>query len=498
MSRPKHRAVPSWTAHAGSIAALVLALAGLLAGGRALAFADDVVPPGTLLLDVDTVEDSNDANPGDGICADRSDRCSLRAAVQEFNAFGPDEGIIRLPGGTYTLTLAGAGDLLSATGDLNVTGGVLRISGSEDPAAPTVVEGLGSWDDRLITVANASALTIENMVMRGGFSWGNGGAIWADATASLTLRYCRITGNTASGNGGGVAAYGIDFTVESCRIDANVAGRAGGGIYTEATNALVRATTIDGNTADLPGGGLWAYSELGSAAVVNSTVSGNDGTSGGGIFSAGNVALYNVTVSSNSASRRSVDDTPLGGGVYALGLTELRSSLIAGNAAGDSTEAYAEDCYGDINDIKSRRYNLIGDVVGCWIDNDTGDLFGNSALDQVIDARLGTLRDNGGAIPTHALLEGSPAIDAGDPNGCLDETSTVLVTDQRGFDRPIDGDEDGASICDIGAVEVLFTESPSGGGGGGCSLSHDEAGDTSLPLLLLAALVYLGLKRRKI
>lgn len=477
-------------------AALVLAFVCAIVGGKALAFADEIVGPGTLVLDVDTVEDSTDVNPGDGLCADTAGRCSLRAAVQEFNAYSPDDGIIRVPGGTYTLQLTGAGELLSATGDLNVTGGLLRIFGSVDPAAPTVVEGAGSWDDRLITVADASNLTIENMVLRGGNVSGHGGAIFADATSSLTLRYCWVTGNTAFGNGGGVAAYGVDLTVESCRIDANVAGRVGGGIYTEATNALIRATTIDGNTADLTGGGLWAYSELGAVAVVNSTVSGNQGATGGGIFSAGNVALYNVTVTSNSAQSASPDDTPLGGGVYALGLTELRNSIIAGNATGDSTEVYAEDCYGSISDFRSSGYNLIGDVVGCGIDNDTGDLFGNSTLDTVIDAKLGTLRDNGGVIPTHALLDGSPAIDAANPNGCLDETSTVLAIDQRGFDRPVDGDEDGASICDMGAVEILFTNSPSGGGGG-CSLSRDGAGDASLPLLLLMALVYLGLRRRR-
>lgn len=60
-----------------------------------------------------------------------------------------------------------------------------------------------------------------------------------------------------------------------------------------------------------------------------------------------------------------------------------------------------------------------------------------------IDAQLGELQNNGGVTETTALLDGSPAIDAGsNPNN--------LAFDQRGegFDRTV-GDG-----TDIGAYEV--------------------------------------------
>src|SRR5439155_6274327 len=63
------------------------------------------------------------------------------------------------------------------------------------------------------------------------------------------------------------------------------------------------------------------------------------------------------------------------------------------------------------------------------------------------DPLLGPLQDNGGATQTHALLAGSPAIDAGDNNGCPG-------TDQRGIARPVDANSDGVAICDIGAFEA--------------------------------------------
>src|SRR5262249_20347535 len=61
-----------------------------------------------------------------------------------------------------------------------------------------------------------------------------------------------------------------------------------------------------------------------------------------------------------------------------------------------------------------------------------------------VDPVLGPLADNGGPTRTHALMAGSPAIDAG--AGCP-------ATDQRGMPRPRDRTGDGTALCDIGAFE---------------------------------------------
>ena len=63
-----------------------------------------------------------------------------------------------------------------------------------------------------------------------------------------------------------------------------------------------------------------------------------------------------------------------------------------------------------------------------------------------VDPLLGELTDNGGNTRTQALLNGSPAIDTG--------SSTIfLPIDQRGVQRPVDGDGDGVAISDIGAYQ---------------------------------------------
>src|SRR5690242_12861066 len=75
----------------------------LLVAGFALAFGP-VAQAATFV--VSTTSDSVDVLPGDGVCADATGACSLRAAVQEANALAGFDRI-ELPAGTFGLSLAG-------------------------------------------------------------------------------------------------------------------------------------------------------------------------------------------------------------------------------------------------------------------------------------------------------------------------------------------------------------------------------------------------------
>ena len=79
----------------------------------------------------------------------------------------------------------------------------------------------------------------------------------------------------------------------------------------------------------------------------------------------------------------------------------------------------------------------------------------------VTDIRLGPLGYHGGRTMTHRLLAGSAAIDGAQAEHCPE-------TDQRGVDRPLDGDGDGVAACDVGAFEARWsiTEVPALGGVG--------------------------------
>ena len=89
---------------------------------------------------------------------------------------------------------------------------------------------------------------------------------------------------------------------------------------------------------------------------------------------------------------------------------------------------------------RSTGYSLLSSSAGCPI-------FVSANTDLIdVDPRLGALDNHGGETETVNLLSGSPAIDAGDPDGCRDPDGIELLTDQRGYVR--------AGRCDIGAYEV--------------------------------------------
>lgn len=147
--------------------------------------------------------------------------------------------------------------------------------------------------------------------------------------------------------------------------------------------------------------------------------------------------LYNVTLANNTADS-DLDGFGDGGGVGNGGFVYSRNSLLGGNV---DTGGEAPDFSGT---LISQGYNLIQSTIGYTI---TGVLTGNLTG---VDPLLGPLENNGGSTLTHALLPGSPAIDAGNPTGCTDHLGNLLTTDQRGVTRPQ------GPTCDIGAVELAL------------------------------------------
>ena len=159
--------------------------------------------------------------------------------------------------------------------------------------------------------------------------------------------------------------------------------------------------------------------------VENSTFSGNNATiSGGGIYNTDTLTVTNSTFSGNSSTN--------GGGIRNGGGTAtLRNSIIV-NSSGSG------NCEGTI----TNGGNNLDDGSTCGWGSNLGSLSNT-------DPRLGLLAYNGGPTNTFRLLADSPAIDGGTynaPNGCPG-------TDQRGYFRPVDGDDNGSAVCDIGAFE---------------------------------------------
>ncbi|HXG78677.1 MAG TPA: choice-of-anchor Q domain-containing protein, partial [Methyloceanibacter sp.] len=418
---------------------------------------------------VTTLADENDG--GATVESPGGSGLSLREAIALANANeGADtitfdaslNGTIRLDGGdgqggtiggtfsiTDAVTIAGDGRIL-ITGDVNGDD-ITPIGDITDIFASQTAATLA--DNVRIFSANAD-LTLDGLVLTGGVTVFDGGAVFSNA--SVTLTNSTVSGNSA-GNGGGVSAIldaniinstisgnsalgeggGINAdtaTLTNSTVRGNIAGDDGGGIW--ANTATLVNSTVSGNTADRDGGGM----NVDVANLTNSTVSGNRADFGGGI-DAGTANLINSTVSGNSAATN-------GGGIEAV-IANLTNSIVLGNDAieeGDEVNAT----------LNSTGGNIIGtDVLqgSTVVDTTTAAKVFAQTVDIGGGVLAGVLADNRGPVQTIALKadDANPALDAGN-----DTAAGVPATDARGFSRDdfAGAANNGTNISDLGAFEA--------------------------------------------
>jgi len=248
----------------------------------------------------------------------------------------------------------------------------------------------------------------------------NGGGL-QNGSASVTLNSSMVSGNSVTVHGGGLYNGTGTVTLNNSTISTNTADDRGGGLFNTTGSVVVSRSTLSANFAGNYGGGMANLDASTSITMSNCTLSGNSaGTSGGGIhnISAG-VALTNCTLSGNSAPTT-------GGGILNTGLLTLSNSIVANTPAGS-------DCFNS-GTITHAGVNWSEDGT-CFIQTTP---MGDPGLD--------ALADNGGVTFTHALQQGSAAIDAADNAICA--AAPVSNIDQRGEARPNGG------RCDIGAFEL--------------------------------------------
>jgi len=251
----------------------------------------------------------------------------------------------------------------------------------------------------------------------------------------LTLTNCVVSGNQA-GLAGGILSYGGGvISITESTISGNTATTgSSGGIYAYLSNVTLERSTLSGNIAHTNGGA--ARFQLGSTTIRNSTISGNTASTVGGAIDrfGGNTRIVLSTITDNNAATGS-------GGVYLEGGAQMdvKGSIIWGNTRSGTIP---NDVGGSGAGYSSMGHNLIGAGTAVSQFTADGDQTG------VTDALLGTLQLNGpGTTRTHALLAGSPAIDAGT---CTDHAGAPVLTDQRGVTRP----QPNGGPCDIGAYEL--------------------------------------------
>ena len=333
-------------------------------------------------------------------------QCTLTGNFAQFGGGAIDDwGPLNLNGDTFThnTTTAsmggGGGAIYSSRGVLTVIGS--SFSGNSGQQGGAIIN-------------NSGTLNIDTSAFSRNVAGVGGGVFNVFGTGTITNSTFsnNVAGISAGFAGGGIANSGnATLTISGCTINGNTAGAGaipggGGGIYNQDSTLTITNSTISGNNASIGGGIENSYSTSATTlSVANSTIAGNTSTNGGGVFN------------------------------RPKGTLNAFDTIIATNVSPGSADVSGP--------ITSQGHNLIGDATG-GSGYGASDLLGSTS--SPINPLLGPLQNNGGPTQTMALLNGSPAINAG-------STTSVPQWDQRGvgFPRIINGS------IDIGAFESQIT-----------------------------------------
>jgi hypothetical protein len=406
-------------------------------------------------------------------------------------------------GGAVAVVFPGSG------GEVEITNSIIKGNYSYRNGGGIVLTGSGAFSMTNCLVANNQG-SFQDFDHGFASGIGDGGGINVNGLADFLISQSQIQGNSSRLNGGGLSISGVS-TGSRRILDTTFAGNI---------------TGIGATSPTVGGGGIHLEISGNVVEIVNSTISNNRALSGGGIFVRGNLTVRHSTIVDNVAGPFTAESYSGGGGIMIYSVLDsafldgeqaFDHCIIAYNQHlrnqfdplvplepdleedGDDQENYSPDIgavfiqnpkiympgrwYNDRDpelfippdpfDVVKFNYSIITDltgpfevedIVGIVTDVPTGSL---SILET--NPLLGELQDNGGfllpdgsRILTHALLNGSPAINAGDPGFSGDPEF-----DQRGF--PFDRVYGGR--IDIGAYEKQPIQF------GFCDADFDRDGD---------------------
>jgi hypothetical protein len=226
-------------------------------------------------------------------------------------------------------------------------------------------------------------------------SFSKGGGIYAsrvfgDQSFLVTLYQSSISGNHAE-EGGGI--FSSDIYSYKSTIDHNIADSYGGGVFMPGAyeNSNLILSTISSNTTGFLGGAAFiGYQQ--SVSFDRCTITQNQAT-------------HSSTINPYHAAQSLV----FASGVHSLGhFLSISGTIISGNVNDDGDTGSVFDLTGDCPlGMCSIQVSVSSSLLGGWLLPVPPDTI------RTTEPHLGPLAYNGGFTQTHALLPGSPAIDAG-------------------------------------------------------------------------------------
>jgi|GEM_PF-1147931 len=350
---------------------------------------------------------SGEPADGGGIASSGSQNTTVRGPCPTVVGNVSDSGTDSL-----RWVVANACDGTTITFDSSVTGIIHLTSGAIPIAKNLTIQGPGA--KRLAVDGNAAdrifhhtsgTVAISGLTIQNGWASINGGGIYSTAALSLTdcvISGCLVTGGNNAAGGGIYAGGGL--TMDRCTVSGNRITDlgAGGGLEVYGNPCSITNSTFSDNTVPGAGAGLDIW--LTDGTLLNCTITLN---TTGSIYSPGGIEI-------------------------GYGTLHLKNTIVAGNGP-DTSQIY---------------------TFSAGFDDQGNNLTSGDPL-------VAPLGDYGGPTPTHALICGSPALDAGNNTG-------APSTDQRLVARPQ------YTTVDIGAFENLIVLSPAGLPGGPAGVAYSQ------------------------
>ena len=291
----------------------------------------------------------------------------------------------------------------------------------------SLTEGLLNITDDLILIGNGAS---RSLIFGEGIN--STAILIQDENVTLRLEDLTVAQGTVNATPG-------DLIVRRARFTGTTTNNFFGGALFLNNFFDIRDSTFDNNRS-IDGAAIWS-NPSGSGTLENVTITGNTG--GGLALRGSDYTLNHVTITGN------------GGGTFlsqggALNLIEGANANISGSIlAGNYSVGGPVNCLVEAGGaLVSGGDNLFGDLAGCGLTPGPTDLRVEDTEPLVEPTNFSDAE-----IPFAAPLADSPAVDTMLGPNCP-------ATDARGVERPVDGDNDGFSDCDIGAIELVPELSP--------------------------------------